>query len=143
MKVNFFMSNYLYYEYTRSMVCKVKEDHKEYEKYPTIQRYLNIQCLENGSTMRGRQDAFQFLMKQKKFTPVLISIHPVLIYFPTEAKDNPNCVWINYMEIEHVKYEKKKCTIYFKDHTQFISYHPKRIQNSMILIKRYLLMLNR
>lgn len=58
--------NYLYYEYKSSTVCTVKEDEKLYYKSLSTQNYLNEKCLLNGSTLKGRQEAFVYQMKVKK-----------------------------------------------------------------------------
>ena len=59
--------NYLYYEYKSSTVCTVKEDEKLYHKSLSTQNYLNEKCLLNGSTLKGRQEAFVYQMKVKKY----------------------------------------------------------------------------
>ena len=66
--------NYLYYEYKSSTVCTVKEDEKLYYKSLSTQNYLNEKCLLNGSTLKGRQEAFVYQMKVKKYIPVVVSI---------------------------------------------------------------------
>lgn len=78
--------NYLYYEYKSSTVCTVKEDEKLYYKSLSTQNYLNEKCLLNGSTLKGRQEAFVYQMKVKKYIPVVVSISRKEIYFPTNRK---------------------------------------------------------
>ncbi len=134
------MANYMYYDYQVSKICMVKEDVKSYHKYNTILHYLNEQCLQNGSNYQGRKESFQYLTKQKKFIPIVISIYPLCIYFPTDSLKEAKCKWINYAQIQSIQYKEKECTIYFKDHTSLTCYHPKRIENSILHIKRYLLL---
>ena len=78
--------NYLYYEYKSSTVCTVKEDEKLYYKSLSTQNYLNEKCLLNGSTLKGRQEAFVYQMKVKKYIPVVVSISRKEIYFPNKSK---------------------------------------------------------
>lgn len=134
------MSNYMYYDYQISKICMIQEDKKEYSTYPNIIQYLNIQCLQNGSNYQGRKESFQYLTKQKKFTPIVVSLIPLCIYFPTESYKSATCKWINYANIQTIQYKEKECTIYFIDHTSLICSHPKRIENSMVHIRRYLLL---
>ena len=136
------MSNYLFYDYATSTVGKVKEGAIEYDSYPTIQQYLNQKCMENGSSYAGRKQSFQYLTKQKKFVPILISYHPLEIYFPIESVKSPKCIWINYNEIIYIEYKEKECIIYFKDQTLYICKYPQRIKNTMIHIKRFLILSN-
>lgn len=133
------MSNYIYYDYASSQVCKVKEDSNEYIKASNIPSYLDTLCLENGSSLKGRMDAFKHIMQKKKFIPIIV--HASLIYFPIKSTSAYDCIWINYFSIEHVVYAKKICTIYFYDHTYLECSHPKRIQQTLYAIRRYLYIL--
>lgn len=130
------MPNYFYYNYLTSKVCEVKEDVSEYIPCSNINTYLNTKCLENGSTIQGRKEAFRYQMHQKKFTPIYVSKD--VLYFPTGSQKDPNCTWINYHEIESIEYKEKTCHILFKDHTCLVCLHPLRIQNSIRLIQRFL-----
>lgn len=78
--------NYLYYEYKSSTVCTVTEDEKLYYKSLSTQNYLNEKCLLNGSSLKGRQEAFVYQMKVKKYIPVVVSISRKEIYFPINRK---------------------------------------------------------
>lgn len=78
--------NYLYYEYKSSTVCTVTEDEKLYYKSLSTQNYLNEKCLLNGSSLKGRQEAFVYQMKVKKYIPVVVSISRKEIYFPNKSK---------------------------------------------------------
>ena len=77
------MNNFIYYDYASSSVCKVQEDQSDFVKASNIPSYLNQLCLENGSSLQGRKDAYKYIMHQSKFIP--IRIHSSLIYFPTKA----------------------------------------------------------
>ena len=115
--------NYLYYEYKSSTVCTVKEDEK---------------CLLNGSTLKGRQEAFVYQMKVKKYIPVVVSISRKEIYFPNKSKKAHDCIWINYANIKDVTYFESTCTITFHDGSKLNCEHPKRIQQTLKQIFRYL-----
>lgn len=132
--------NYFYYEYNNSSVCKVKEDEKEYLPTSSTKKFLNNLCLEHGSNLQGRKEAFMYQMNIKKFVPIVVSLHPVEIYIPTMSLESSECRWINYSKIDKVIYEKKKCTIYFKDHTLLECENPERIKKTIKTIFRYLQM---
>ncbi|MGM9947101.1 competence protein ComK [Floccifex sp.] len=133
------MSNYLYYDYAKSCVCKVKEDGIEKNEASSIHSYLNQKCLEKGSDINGRKHSFSYLTKQKKFIPVYIS--STEIYFPITSISNPEVIYINYFEIKSIETKEKTCIIYFKDNTCFTCQNPKRIQSIVSHIQRYLLMI--
>ncbi len=129
------MTNYIYYDYLTSRICKVQEDKKEYETGKNLKTYFNALCLQNGSTLEGRQKAFQWQTHHKKFTPIVVSHNE--IYFPLTSKRHPQCQWVLYQNIEHIHYTKKTCTIYFKDHTCLLTSHPKRVHDITTQIWRY------
>ncbi len=132
------MPNYIYYDYCTSRICKVKEAHCTYTASPNIKSYLNDLCLKHGSTFEGRKKAFQYVMNKNRFIPIVISADPLLVFFPIDAINDPNCIWISYSKIDRIIYHKKKCEIYFKDSTQLLTTHPARIEETIHSIWRYL-----
>ena len=99
--------NYLYYEHKSSQVCTVKEDERMYHACLSTHNYLNEMCLMNGSSLKGRQEAFIYQMKTKKFIPVVVNISKHEVYFPTKSKK------------EYIKLDRDKST--FKSHRDFSS----------------------
>lgn len=132
------MTNYLYYDYLTSKVCKVKENNRTYESVVNIKTYLDYQCIEHGSTLAGRKKAYQVKMRQKKFVPIFVNPH--LVYFPNKSQKDSTCIWINYFEIDYVEYKKERCIIHFHDHTSLTCSHPMRIRHIILCIEQYLLM---
>lgn len=130
--------NYLYYEFKTSQVCTVNEDEKKYYTSLSIHSYFNEKCLMNGSSLKGRQEAFIYQMQVKKFIPVVVSISKQEVYFPNKSKKAHDCLWINYANIQNVNYYDNFCRIFFKDGTHLDCEHPKRIQHSLQHIFRYL-----
>ena len=133
------MPNYLYYDYLHSQVCLVSNQSIQTKPFKSIPSYLNTLCLENGSSLQGRKESFQYLLNQRKFIPIFVSENE--FYFPIENTSSSTCLWVNYQEIENVFYTKKTCTIQFKDHTCLKCNYPKRIQMIRKHIFRYLLMI--
>lgn len=97
--------NYLYYEHKSSQVCTVKEDERMYHACLSTHNYLNEMCLMNGSSLKGRQEAFIYQMKTKKFIPVVVNISKHEVYFPTKSKKHMT-VYGSIMPIS-----KMSCTI--------------------------------
>lgn len=97
--------NYLYYEHKSSQVCTVKEDERMYHTCLSTHNYLNEMCLMNGSSLKGRQEAFIYQMKTKKFIPVVVNISKHEVYFPTNQKKHMT-VYGSIMPIS-----KMSCTI--------------------------------
>lgn len=78
--------NYLYYEHKSSQVCTVKEDERMYHACLSTHNYLNEMCLMNGSSLKGRQEAFIYQMKAKKFIPVVVIFQNMKSTFQTNQK---------------------------------------------------------
>lgn len=132
------MTNYLYYDYATSRVCKIQEQTKTYEAASSLDSYFNQICIEHGSTMEGRKKAYSIIMNQTHFIPIVIDTYPHWIFFPISAKNDPNNIWICYENIEYIEYKKKTCTIHFLDHTCLTVEHPKRIKTLMQQIFLYI-----
>ena len=132
------MTNYLYYNYANSSVCKVAEEQIEYEPCSSVHRYFDQECLRHGSTLKGRKTAYANQMNQKQYIPVIVQEKPHCIYFPIKPLDDPKNIWICYEKIDFVTYNKKTCTIHFKDHTCLECEEPHRVQKQMRQIFRYL-----
>lgn len=132
------MTNYLYYNYAKSAVCKVAEEKIEYDNSSSIDRYFNDACLKHGSTLDGRKKFFMNQMKQRQYIPVIVQENPHHIFFPTKPLHDPKNIWICYEEIDFVEYNKKTCTIHFKDHTCLECENSDRIQKLIRQIFRYL-----
>ncbi|MBP3870210.1 MAG: competence protein ComK [Faecalicoccus sp.] len=131
--------NYCYYDYSKSTVCKVKEDQKEYIPSRSMNSFLNHECLKHGSTLQGRIDFFRKRMKIKKYTPILISENPITIVFPIESNTSSSNIWISYFSIKQVQYNEKTCTLHFHDGTCLTTNHPNRIKNILRIIQMFLL----
>lgn len=130
--------NYLYYEYKSSTVCTVKEDEKLYYKSLSTQNYLNEKCLLNGSTLKGRQEAFVYQMKVKKIYSCCCIHFKKGDLLSQQIKKAHDCIWINYANIKDVTYFESTCTITFHDGSKLDCEHPKRIQQTLKQIFRYL-----
>lgn len=132
------MHNYIYYDYLTSQVAGIKEESIDYIKSSSIHNYLNTRCLQHGSTLQGRKESFKYLVHQTKFIPILICQDPLELYFPTSALKDPDCIWINYAQIDHIEKQEKKCVIIFKDQTHLVCDHAKRIEHILIKIRFFL-----
>ena len=130
--------NYIYYEFKTSQVCTIQENKKTYHDYLSLFTFFNEKCLMHGSSLKGRQEAFMYQMKIKKFVPIVVSVSNQEIYFPNKSKKAHDCFWINYANIKNVTYFSDHCMIYFKDNSTLTCMHPKRIQHSIQLIFRYI-----
>ena len=65
------MTNYLYYNYANSSVCKVAEEQVEYELCSSVHRYFDKECLRYGSTLKGENGLCE-PDETKQYIPVIV-----------------------------------------------------------------------
>lgn len=96
------MWDYLYYDYLHSSVCLCSKHQTQRIHASSLASYLNEICLQHGSTLQGRKEAYAHLMHQNKFIPVLVSLSPLLFYLPDSSLHDPALRWISYEQIEEI-----------------------------------------
>ena len=84
---------------------KVQEDQSDFVKASNIPSYLNQLCLKWIESARRKMPTSTSCIRLNSFPFVF---HSSLIYFPTKAVADPECIWINYYSIDYVNYRKKK-----------------------------------
>lgn len=131
------MPNFIYYDYMKSRVCLVKEDQTTYETDTNIKKYLDRICLENGSTLKGRMEAYKYNMSRFRRIPILVNQH--LLYFPVSTVDHMEDTYVNMYAISHIEYQEKMCTIHFLDHTHLNCKNPKQIEKTYFYSRQYAL----
>ena len=84
----------------------------------TAIEYLEKRCIENGSTLEGRMDAFCSLLNVHQKPCVLISEITEEMWMPTLGISNPECSWICFNAILKVKgIDDQTTSILFEDGT--------------------------
>lgn len=61
--------------------------------------FLNRWCMESGSSLRGRTDAFMHLTGVRVKVPCLISEYSRLIYFPIYGLKHSSNIWVCYQSV--------------------------------------------
>lgn len=106
-----------------------------------ISDWLREKCIQNGSTLQGRRQAFTSLTGQKKFVPVLVSRSPLVLLFPVSRADQDDGLWINYSEISAWQEKENKMMLTFRDGQELALDKPLRIRRSRESIEIFLLRL--
>jgi len=65
------------------------------------QKYINLLCIENNSTLKGRKDAIKKRFNIKSLTPIYVNDEVLL--FPTISSRHYDSLWVNYHEIASTK----------------------------------------
>lgn len=85
-------------------ITKVVENEDEYFINKSSYEVMEDSCEYYGSTCEGRIKGTKKIIGSNYKVPIVIEETNDLIFFPTEAPNNANCVWISLNNIE--KYEK-------------------------------------
>ena len=87
----------------------------KYEYNLTLVNFLNVLCLKNGSSLKGRIEAFNFIVNSYQKTPIIVSFDSSIILIPLYSIYNDDCILINYFNIKKFKYKENTTIIYFND----------------------------
>ena len=87
----------------------------KYEYNLTLVNFLNVLCLKNGSSLKGRIEAFNFIVNSYQKTPIIVSFDSSIILIPLYSIYNDDCILINYFNIKKFKYKDNTTIIYFND----------------------------
>ncbi|TCI65846.1 competence protein ComK [Exiguobacterium sp. SH0S2] len=64
---------------------------------------LESACLYYGSSIQGRIEAARHVLGPHRKTPVVMDWHADAVFFPTIAKESPDCAWINFQHVTGIK----------------------------------------
>ena len=87
---------------------------------------LETACLYYGSSMQGRIEAARNVLGPHRKTPVIMDWHADTVFFPTIAKESPDCAWINFSQVYDAKSCDKGTRIHFHSGETIdvtVSYH--------------------
>ena len=87
----------------------------KYEYNLTLVNFLNVLCLKNGSSLKGRIEAFNYIVNSYQKTPIIVSFDSSIILIPLYSIYNDDCILINYFNIKKFKYKENTTIIYFND----------------------------
>ncbi|WP_161568203.1 competence protein ComK [Anaerobacillus alkaliphilus] len=74
-------------------------------------KIIQVSCLANGSTHKGRCMAVSYHTNNRHKLPVPISEKDSIYFFPTSAPNNFHCHWISYHHVLHLQLAKNQETI--------------------------------
>jgi len=96
---------------------KIIEVNKTYNHTDSIINILTRNCIQNGSSLDGRQKSSAYLIGSSYKTPIIISEIHSLIFIPTHSIRNENCMWLNLKGIlSYDAYAKKSVLVEFINH---------------------------
>lgn len=74
---------------------------------------LESACLYYGSSIQGRIEAARGVLGPHRKTPVIMDWHADTIFFPTIARESPDCAWINFSHVHKANKSGKGSKILF------------------------------
>lgn len=104
---------------------------KLYGVKKSIDEILKILCEANGRDVNGSIELFKRKTDAHQKAAVLVDPMKEEFYFPTHAKDNSMCIWINYGRVKHVTSDDNERSI-----VVFKSGHMLYLDCSLKVIRR-------
>lgn len=86
-------------------------------RYPTT--IIDASCIFYGSSLKGREEASEYILKTKSKLPVEVDPVEGIYFFPTLSKRNKDCVWLSYYQIDQFEQIDNRTLVKFKDGTTF------------------------
>ena len=85
-------------------IAKVLENNEEYLINKSSYEVMEDSCEYYGSTCEGRIKGTKMILGSNYKVPIIIEETNEIIFFPTEAAKNTNCIWLSLNNIK--SYEK-------------------------------------
>lgn len=107
------MNRFLLKAQTRGCII-VYEDGSEEKVGKRPEKMLAEECLENGCSLAGREEAFRYLTKSRQKPGVLVNEMNQEFWFPIISKTCRDCQWLSYYHvIKAFPNEDGTCTVLF------------------------------
>lgn len=104
--------DYFYYDELKDIVV-LGSRNRLYAKDGDTEDLLNMLCESNGRSLYGSIELFCKCNNAHQKPAVLVNPNVQEIYFPTHAKNNAECIWINYGKIIYFTSVGNRCMIEF------------------------------
>lgn len=143
------MFNYCQYDPETQTICLISDQKENRISTNSMEEWLNDLCLYAGSSLKGRRESFISLVNRKKYIPVLISLDPLFVLLPIDAKKDRQAIYLNYSSIANVRIKTileygipvKVSEIHFHDGQQLDIYPSSRAESLLDETALYLRLL--
>ena len=100
---------------------KIIERTKIYNSSENINNIIERNCIQNGSSLEGRQKGSAYLLGTSYKPPIIISELAGIVLIPTHSIRNPKCIWINLKGVLNYEYcSPKQVVIEFINHQKLL-----------------------
>lgn len=96
-------------------LTKIYEDNQIINLPEDTTSIISNNCIYNGSTLEGRQQASSFLIGSSYKPPIVLDNSSNLILVPTHSTRNKSCAWVNLSTILNYKSHKKGILVEFRN----------------------------
>ena len=120
---------------TRSIVGIIVDGNKNKEFDIGLKQHLNLLCIKELSSLKGRQEASGRILGSNRLLPFYVDDSTFL--FPTSSLRNMDAFLINYHRVLSItKINSKNTRILFDDYTHImVNSSVNRIKNQMLRIQ--------
>ena len=79
------------------------------------EKILDVNCLSNGSSLKGRQEYAQKVLKTKVKVPIPVYPRNGIFMVPTKSMRSRDCGFLSYYQIKHFEPNGKGTYVHFFD----------------------------
>lgn len=101
-------------------------------------KVISYWCLENGSSIQGRIDAFRYALNARQKCCIYVNDYTLLM--PTTSLSNDDCIYINYHALYsyHQVDQQRTSLIFFNGQKEIINFNYRIINKQFKRSKAYL-----
>ena len=128
--------NIINYEYDHIVI---ETDERTIEIEKNLEKFLDNLCKQYGSSLKGRIDSFNYVLKTRQKTPIIVSMPNRVILFPIYSIYGNKTTLLNYYSIKKISKKRDSTVITFNNCNQInLDIDYRMIKNQIKRIDSYL-----
>lgn len=133
-------ADYVSYDYLHGCVILHAQKASRQDPARSLHTWLNLRCMQGGSSLAGRREAAASLLGARKHLPVLVCANPLEIWIPCPDEGGETSCYLNFSRIACIepvgKAQKNRCRICFADGLSLERTGRRQIERILIYAKR-------
>ncbi len=109
----------LYYDLDSKKTIAITDSGKRIVISIKPSKLLKLGCLQYGSNYNGAKEAFSKITSSCRKIPICVSVYFRIIFIPTVAERNLDCVYIQFDKIKKIRNNNTGCTVEFKNNINY------------------------
>ena len=122
--------------------CIMIDTKKDEKINMSLKKFLNYNCEYYGSSFEGRIKGSQNALGMKYKLPIIIEESKEIIFFPTKAYNNEDCIWVSLNNISSYEENNSSTLVTFKSGKKYnLELSIESFENQVLRASKLLLIL--